>query len=681
VGLGYWGDPRLTCQRFVPDPWVAGAVMYKSGDLVKWQESGDLLYVGRVDEQIKLRGFRIEPGEIEARLLEHSLVGQCAVVVSGDRLVAYYTSLEPVDDTALKAHLRDTLPHYMVPDHLVFIEHLPLTRNGKIDRHQLTTHTPTPTPPQPLSRNGTEREEVVHQIFAAVLRVPEVGPDDGFSDLGGNSITAMTLASKLRRAGYNVTARDILHCQTIDKLLKETSEPTIVSAGPRDADLVLQPGMNVDGDVARVLNDSFAINNGIIMGAPVIKDYPMSAMQKLQIGFGTPASLAIEPLERVLDLPALQKAYGAVIAQHGLLRSVPVESGGSHAWREYDYRADEVPLIPVINISECAEPEFSMQALLESLTTRVYKGAKILHQLVIAVVDGNKYFLVWIMSHVIFDRVTKEVLSRQLVRHYDALLQGQPLHTEAPSFEDYVHRLARGPQGVEARDIVRLFRLKEFYEAKQKMKHLVTTTGSPSSTNFNIVLPLSTTWQLEHPWEIALAVHVKGLQRYLQMDQLPLLFVTEGRQFEDQRYYDTVGELTDMIPLFVNARMPLPEITQSILDRLEFVKRHNVNFLHLATEPAAQAQWSDIARLMDVGEDFENLDILMFNILGYTDESSVESVVETSWVHPQPLPIQTLLNAITSVCSETLVCAFRTSCAVDVPRIRACFKDAASELS
>jgi surfactin family lipopeptide synthetase A len=522
---------------------------------------------------------------------------------------------------------------------------------------------------------------VVHRIFAEVLGVPEVGPDEGFSDLGGNSIIAMTLASRLKRAGYNVTARDILHCQTIDNLLEETSEPRIDSADSQEIDLALQPRMRVDGDVARLLDDSLAINNGIIMGAPVAKEYPLSAMQQLQISFETPGSLAIEPLQRVLNLPALQRAYGNLITQHRLLRSVPVKSGGSHVWREYEYGGEEAPLIPVINVTEYLEDELSVQALIENLTTRVYKGGGILQQLVLAVVDGDKYFLVWIVSHVIFDRVTKEILSRHLIRHYDAVLQGQPLQAEARSFEDYVRQVARGPQGVEALDVVESFRLHDFYEAKQKTKRLVATTGSSSSTHFNVVLPLESTWQVEHPWETALAVHVKGLQRYLQMDELPMLFVTEGREFENQRYYDTVGELTDMIPLLVDARLPLREITRSVLDRLEFVKRHNVNFLHLVTERGAQAQWSEIGRLVDVGKDFENLDILMFNILGYTDEISTESAVEASWVQPQPIRIQTLLNAITGVCSDKVVGSFRTSCAVDVSRIRACFKHAASELS
>lgn len=683
VALGYWGNPRLTSARFVADPWVPGAVMYRSGDLVTCLDSGDLVYVGRDDEQIKLRGYRIEPGEIETRLLEHPEIAQCAVVATRDRLIAYYTSAGPLDEAALKTHLRTSLPHFMVPHHLVHIEHLPLTHNGKIDRHTLAAAHAAPVGrPRTSPNSRSPAAEVMHRVFAEVLGVPDVGPDDGFSDLGGNSITAMTLASRLKRAGYDVTARDILHCQTIANLLEETSAPTIDPAQPPPSDVALPAEMHAaDGDVVRLLDDALSTNNRIIKGALVAREYPLSAMQQLQISFVTPGSMAIEPLQRVMNIPALRRAYAKLIAQHGLLRSVPVESAGRHVWREYDYDGEEAPLIPVIEVTG---DQSAVPVLVENLTTRIFKGESLLHQLLVAVVragDGDRYFLIWIVSHVIFDRVSKEILSRHLMRHYDAVLNGQASPTAARSFEDYVRQIARGPQGVNAHDIVRAFRLYAFHDAKQQAKRLVETTGSPTSTNFNIVVPIKSSWQVEHPWEAALGVHVKGLQRYLNMDELPLLFVTEGREFEDQRYYDTVGELTDMIPLFVDARLSLTEITQSVLDRLQFVKQHNVNFLHLAAAGATQPRWSEIARLMDIGEDFEHLDILMFNVLGYTDDLSAESVAEASWEQPQPLRIQTLLNAITGVHSDKMVCSFRTSCTVDVARIRKCFEQAAAELT
>lgn len=214
VALGYWGDPKLTCQRFVPDPWVPGAVMYRSGDLVKWQEDGDLVYMGRIDEQIKLRGFRIEPGEIESRLLEHPKIGQCAVVVIGDRLAAYYTSRGPIDDVALKTHLRASLPHYMVPDHLVHIEQLPLTHNGKVDRSALATHTPEPTSPEPPAPPKTRVERLLVDVWRKAFQ-RDVGVDDNFYALGGHSMKALEIISLLQANGQTLSAADLFRHPTI----------------------------------------------------------------------------------------------------------------------------------------------------------------------------------------------------------------------------------------------------------------------------------------------------------------------------------------------------------------------------------------------------------------------------------------------------------------------------------
>ncbi|WXB05622.1 amino acid adenylation domain-containing protein [Pendulispora rubella] len=680
VSRGYWNDAELTRDRFVPDPFVAQGVMYKTGDRVKQQEDGELVFLGRADQQVKLRGFRIELGEIEARLLEHPQVQQCAVVVKAQRLVAYGTSAEVLDGDALKAHLRTSLPHYMIPDRWVQLPALPLTANGKVDRKKLAADADE----RPRSTRGgarTAREEALHRIFADVLGVPEVGAEEGFSDIGGNSVNAITLVSRLKHAGFPVTTRDILHCQTIERLLKEVwPTPSPAPAALNDTGSGLRPLEQLDiGAVRRLLDESLAHNGRVITGASVSNEYPLCAMQQLQIRFRTPACFAMWPLERAVDLPTLQAAYGALTAQHGLLRSVAVESGERHVWREYDHRADEAPSIPVIDLAEHSGTPSAVRALVEQVATRVYEASQILHQLVLVRRNRNEHFLVWVVSHVIFDKVTQEILTSHLIRHYEDVLLGRPPSRtrSSPSFEDYTRQLARGPQGIGASDIVRSFRLDDFYEAKQETKRLVSATGTESATNFTIVLPLRSGWHVENAFEVALAVHAKGLQRYLHMDELPLLFVTEGRQYEGQRYYDTVGEFTDIVPLLVDARPPSTEILQSVAGRFDVLKRHNVNFLHLLLDPTARASWPDVGRLMDAGDGFEHFDILMFNFLGNVDDVPVE---ETFRVEPHPLPIQTLLNGITSVSSDTMVCAFRTSCAVDVARIRACFEQAASEL-
>ncbi|EFL28205.1 LOW QUALITY PROTEIN: dimodular nonribosomal peptide synthetase, partial [Streptomyces himastatinicus ATCC 53653] len=207
VTRGYLGREALTATRFVADPFgPPGARMYRSGDLARRWQDGTLEYLGRTDQQVKVRGFRIEPGEIEAVLERHPDVVRTAVIaqddgVGGVRLVAYTvpaTADTALDPAALRRYAADHLPGYMVPGFVVPIARLPLTRNGKLDRRAL----PAPTEGLRTGAVGrapaTELERFLCRAFAETLGVPEVGVEDGFFDLGGHSLLATQLINKFR---------------------------------------------------------------------------------------------------------------------------------------------------------------------------------------------------------------------------------------------------------------------------------------------------------------------------------------------------------------------------------------------------------------------------------------------------------------------------------------------------
>ncbi|MFI5986950.1 amino acid adenylation domain-containing protein [Streptomyces sp. NPDC051555] len=226
VARGYIGRAALTAERFVADPFGAdGGRMYRTGDLVQWTPEGELRFIGRADGQIKLRGFRIEPGEIEETLARHPGVGQVAVVVlddgpGGKRLVAYavpraeHTLTEP----ALLRWAAGELPEHMVPSAVVLLDAIPLTVNGKPDRRAL------PAPPRAARPTGrpprTPREEVLCGLFTEVLEVEGVGIDDNFFTLGGHSLLAVRLVSRMRTVlGLELGVRDLFRTPTVAGLL------------------------------------------------------------------------------------------------------------------------------------------------------------------------------------------------------------------------------------------------------------------------------------------------------------------------------------------------------------------------------------------------------------------------------------------------------------------------------
>ncbi|WP_240466715.1 non-ribosomal peptide synthetase, partial [Streptomyces sp. S5] len=240
LARGYDGRPDLTATRFVPDPERPGGRLYRTGDLVRRRPDGRIDFLGRTDTQVKIRGHRIEPAEIETALLADPAVTRACVVAREDRpgarrLVAYLVATAPQDPSALRDRLARTLPEYMVPAAFVTLDTLPLTPNGKIDQRALPAPGPA-TAQAPYRAPRDETERALCELWAALLGVERAGADDDFFSLGGDSVTALKALSRLRRTlGADLPARTLFDHPTpaalAAVLARESTGTAAVPAG------------------------------------------------------------------------------------------------------------------------------------------------------------------------------------------------------------------------------------------------------------------------------------------------------------------------------------------------------------------------------------------------------------------------------------------------------------------
>ena len=234
LARGYLNQPELTAEKFVPDPFspAAGLRLYRTGDLARYRAGGELEFVGRADQQVKVHGFRIELAEIETTLASHPSVRECVVTVAGDnghdkRLAAYFvakaSATVPADEE-LRHYLKQKLPSYMVPGTFTALPEIPLTVTGKINYRVL------PAPELPDTEDaeqyipaGSEIEQALANIWAEVLALPRVGVNQNFFQLGGDSILSIRIAARGRNAGLHFKVKDLFEAPTIAELARRVT--------------------------------------------------------------------------------------------------------------------------------------------------------------------------------------------------------------------------------------------------------------------------------------------------------------------------------------------------------------------------------------------------------------------------------------------------------------------------
>ncbi|WP_172386774.1 non-ribosomal peptide synthetase [Streptomyces sp. MNP-20] len=408
LARGYLDRRALTAERFVADPYgPPGTRMYRTGDLGSWDAEGRVRYAGRSDHQVKIRGQRVELGEIEAALSAHPAVGQAAVAVVDGRLVAYVLPAEASpspsaspspDGEALRAHLAAELPAHMVPSAFLTLDSWPLTPSGKLDRKAL----PRPGFEAAASSRAprTEREAALCALFADVLGVQRVGIDDSFLDLGGHSLLATRLTSRIRaELGTEVQIKDLFE------------QPTVAGLAAR---------------VAATAGDARPPLTAADRPAAVPLSYAQRRLWFLNRLEGGSAAYHMPLAVRVrgaLDRAALRAALTDVVARHESLRTVFPETDGE----PHQLVRPAAPVEP--EVRDCPRARLD-----DELATAIAREFDLTDELPLRAhlfgVDADEHVLLLVVHHIVADGWSMRPLARDVSLAYAARAEGR-----APGWE------------------------------------------------------------------------------------------------------------------------------------------------------------------------------------------------------------------------------------------------------
>lgn len=266
VAKGYYKKEELTDSRFIDNPFEPGSKLYRTGDMARWLTGGRIEYIGRIDNQVKIRGFRIELGDIESRLSEHPGILECVVVADMDNLAAYYTAKHAnasLTARELRHFVKNALPAYMVPSYFIQLDHMPLTPNGKIDRNSLKNIDLSGEQLKQRQTSPKNIQDTVFTIWQEVLKTSDIEWDDGFFDVGGDSLLAVTVADRIKHelsCEFSVT--DLFEYSTIKNISQYITEQRMGDASdhiPTDPAAHIEDQSTEMSDLPDYYDDSVAI--------------------------------------------------------------------------------------------------------------------------------------------------------------------------------------------------------------------------------------------------------------------------------------------------------------------------------------------------------------------------------------------------------------------------------------
>ncbi|WP_244290021.1 amino acid adenylation domain-containing protein [Flavobacterium resistens] len=407
VARGYLNKPELTAEKFISNPFIKGTRMYDTGDLGRWLPDGNIEFLGRNDNQVKIRGYRIELGEIETAISEYSEEIQQVVVeakeINQDKtLVAYYVSKTEIDKSEIRAYLQNKLPEYMVPGFYVEIESLPLTPNGKIDRKALPSVTGEDIIKKEYVAPRNAIEEKMVEIWQEVLGVQKIGITDNFFELGGHSLIVVQVINQIsKQLGQTISFKIFFANPTIKELSKELKQSEYLDI-PKAAE-----------------DESYPLTSS------QSRLWILSQLEGGSLAYNMPAAVRFTG---TVDFDKFEESFRLLIKRHEILRTY-FKTNEQGDIRQYILPIEQVEFR--ITLEDYRSVENQEETVVYYLEKRNDEPFDLEHGPLVRAslihLNEQEYVFFLSMHHIIGDGWSMELLISEIVKTYNALMQGEAI--------------------------------------------------------------------------------------------------------------------------------------------------------------------------------------------------------------------------------------------------------------
>ena len=607
VGLarGYLNRPELTSQKFIDNPFGDGKI-YRTGDLGRWLEDGNIEFLGRIDEQVKIRGFRIELQEIEQVIRMQPGVQDAVVVAREDRsqeknLYAYVVG--EADLQKIKEGLKKKLPDYMVPPYMMMIDEIPVTKNGKLDRRAL------PNIEDSLGYEyvapETEIEKKVAEVCESILGTQRIGRNDTFMERGGNSIKAARFVMEVNNLFHiRIPFSLVFEYLTIQELsekiqymmLNQTQEVLREKVFSEDEEYDMEPYIQECTVQYLDLFCKTVIRRRL---APIqIASFYLNIRK---------TALEINFYEEV-DRDKLNRVWNQLVEENAILCAGIDMS--SKKMIQYRLKSDmDIPYIDERNYTDKQKGNIQYSILqYNTLYDReeTYDGQKILAVPYLLRLDEKYYKLIIVCSHLIMDGYGKDILGRRIEELYRN--ESNSIEKPVSTYDDYLlmvqeHEPINDNQFNDALD------MRRFEQACKKIQNM-----NIKFKELKVFWPCDTKNESieQQIMEIGMQVFGNVCKQNYEVDEIPFLAVLLGRTYEQQSFYNVIGECLDVVPVIMDMNYDTKQVILQLNDKMEYLKMNNVNFIGYCYEKNEQG-------IFDMNSFSQ---IPLFNYLALFDDSN-----------------------------------------------------------